>query len=76
VFDNVFCFVLLINRKRQPLATIDDEMTKRRPNNNQVTLLKMAHATRTFWTQAEAFEFIAERQRNEKNINSVNTKYF
>jgi hypothetical protein len=31
--------------------------------------MKMAHATRTFWTQAEALEFIAERQ---KDVNSVN----
>ncbi|CAF2514445.1 unnamed protein product [Rotaria sp. Silwood2] len=33
----------------------------------------MAHATRTFWTQAEALEFITERQ---KNNNSVNHRFF
>ncbi len=58
-------------RKRQPLANIDASMTKRRPDQNRPTLLKMAHATRTFWTQHEALAFIAERQRKEKNINSV-----
>ncbi len=58
-------------RKRQPLANIDASMTKRRPDQNRPTLLKMAHATRTFWTQNEALAFIAERQRKEKNINSV-----
>jgi hypothetical protein len=71
----IFYFlVLLNNRKRQPLATIDDKMTKRRPNHNRLSLLKMAHATRTFWTQAEALEFIAERQKNEKYIDSVNMR--
>jgi hypothetical protein len=25
--------------------------------------MKMAHATRTFWSQAEALEFISERQK-------------
>ncbi len=60
------------NRKRPPLADIDDSVARKRSNHNRLTLMKMAHATRTFWTQAEALEFIAERQRNEKNINSVN----
>ncbi|CAF3940837.1 unnamed protein product [Rotaria sp. Silwood2] len=27
----------------------------------------MAHATRTFWTQAEALEFITERQKNNNS---------
>ncbi len=61
-------------RKRQPLADIDDRMTKRRSDHNRLPLFKMAHATRTFWTQAEALEFIAERQKNEKNINSVSMR--
>jgi hypothetical protein len=63
-------------RKRQPLGNIDDSMTKRRPNQNRPTLLKMAHATRTFWTQGEALEFIAERQKKEKIINSVIMKKY
>ena len=61
------------NRKRRPLADIDDSMTRKRSNHNRLTLTKMAHATRTFWTQAEALEFIAERQKNEKTIDLVNT---
>jgi hypothetical protein len=71
----IFYFLILFNnRKRQPLANIDDKMTKRRPNHNRLSLLKMAHTTRTFWTQAEALEFIAERQKNEKYIDSVNMR--
>jgi hypothetical protein len=46
-------------------------MTKRRPDPNRPTLLKMAHATRTFWTQNEALQFIIDRQKKEKAINSV-----
>ncbi len=69
----MFCF-FLENRKRQPLANIDDSMTKKCRNNNRPTLLKMAHATRTFWTQAEALEFIAERQKKEKIMDTVNMR--
>ena len=47
-------------------------MTRKRPNFTRVTLMKMAHATRTFWTQAEALEFITERQKNENNVNIEN----
>ena len=65
-------FSLLKNRKRLPLADIDESMTKKRSNNNRLSLIKMAHATRTFWTQAEALEFIAERQKSDKMINTVN----
>jgi hypothetical protein len=61
----------LINRKRLPLADIDDSMTRKRANHNRLSLMKMAHATRTFWTQAEALEYIAERQKNHKTINTV-----
>ncbi len=68
----MFFFSLSKNRKRLPLADIAESMTRKRVNNNRLSLIKMAHATKTFWTQAEALEFIAERQRNEKNINSVN----
>jgi hypothetical protein len=31
----------------------------------------MAHATRTFWTQAEALEFIVERQNNVNSVNNL-----
>ena len=54
------------------LAHIDHSKTRKRPDHNRLTLTKMAQATRTFWTQAEALEFIAERQKNEHNINSGN----
>lgn len=60
----------MFNRKRQPLANIDETITKRRPNSNKLTLLKLAHATRTFWTQAEALEYINERQK----IDTVNIR--
>ena len=30
--------------------------------------MKMAHATRTFWTQAEALDFIAEKQKNNNSV--------
>lgn len=63
------------NRKRQPLANINDKITTRHPNHNRLPLIKIAHATRTFWTQAEALEFIAERQKIEKKINLVNMRY-
>ncbi len=35
--------------------------------------MKMAQATRTFWSQAEALEFITEKQKND---NSVNDRFF
>jgi hypothetical protein len=59
---NMFFFVE--NRKRQPLVNLDDSwMKKRQENHHQLSLMKMAHATKTFWTQAEALEFITERQK-------------
>ncbi len=57
-----------MNRKRQPLINVDDSlMKKHRENTHQLSLMKMAHATRTFWTQAEALEFITERQKIENS---------
>ncbi|CAF3799974.1 unnamed protein product [Rotaria sordida] len=64
---SIICF-FLFNRRRLPLANIDDSMTRKRPNHNRLSLIKMAQATRTFWTQAEALEFINERQKNEKKF--------
>ncbi|CAF1066297.1 unnamed protein product [Rotaria sordida] len=55
-------------KRRLPLANIDDSMTRKRHNHNRLSLIKMAQATRTFWTQAEALEFINERQKNEKKF--------
>ncbi len=52
------------NRKRQPLVHVEDSLLKKhRQNNHRLSLMKMAHATRTFWSQAEALEFISERQK-------------
>ncbi len=31
--------------------------------------MKMAQATRTFWSQAEALEFITEKQKNDNSVN-------
>jgi hypothetical protein len=47
-------------------VNVDDSwMKKRQENYQQLSLMKMAHATKTFWTQAEALEFITERQKND-----------
>jgi hypothetical protein len=42
-------------------------MKKHQDNNHRLSLMKMAHATKTFWTQAEALEFITERQKTNNS---------
>lgn len=64
-------FFFFNRRKRQPLENIDQRLTKRIPDPNRPSLFKMAHATRTFWTQNDALEFIAERQNKSYSIFSV-----
>ncbi|CAF0928535.1 unnamed protein product [Adineta ricciae] len=63
------------SKKRRPLADIDDSITRKRSNQNRLSLIKMAHATRTFWTQAEALEYITERQKNKRSINAGEILY-
>ncbi|CAF5188562.1 unnamed protein product, partial [Rotaria magnacalcarata] len=54
--------------KRHPLVNVDDSLTKKRlENNHQLSLMKMAYTTRTFWSQAEALEFMMERQKNNNS---------
>ncbi len=56
------------NRKRQALANVDDSLIKKhQENNHQLSLMKMAHATKTFWSQAEALEFISEKQKTNNS---------
>ena len=57
-----------VRRKRRPLGDVDDSWAKKRPDKHRLSLTKMAHATRTFWTQAEALEFIAQRQKNNHSV--------
>jgi hypothetical protein len=38
-------------------------MNKHQDNNHRLSLMKMAQATRTFWSQSEALDFIANRQK-------------
>lgn len=64
-------FVFFDRRKRQPLANIDQRSTKKCPDPNRLSLFKMAHATRTFWTQNDALEFIAERQKKSDSLFAV-----
>ncbi|CAM4775561.1 unnamed protein product [Rotaria magnacalcarata] len=55
-------------RKRHPLVNVDDSLTKKRlENSHQLSLMKMAYTTRTFWSQAEALEFMMERQKNNNS---------
>ena len=49
---------------------------KKRQDINRLSLMKMAHATRTFWTQAEALQFIADRQNNDNSVDSCRTTRF
>lgn len=64
----IVSFFLYINRKRQVLANVNECLVKKtRETNHQLSLMKMACATRTFWSQAEALEFITERQKDDKS---------
>lgn len=58
-------------RKRAPLNVIDQNERRKSFKDNRVSLIKLAHATRTFWTQAEALEYIDQRQKNSKNQHHV-----
>jgi hypothetical protein len=48
-------------RKRQALD--ENVLKNHRENNHRLSLMKMAQATRTFWSQTEALDFIADRQK-------------
>ena len=49
------------SRKRHAL---DEKLLKNhQENTHRVSLMKMANATRTFWTQKDALEFINARQK-------------
>ena len=44
---------------------------KKRPDKNRIPLIKMAQATRTFWSQDEALKFMTRRQKQEKIMPTV-----
>jgi len=55
-------------KKRFALNSIDGNRTTKTFKANRISLMKMAQTTRTFPTQAEALQFIVQRQKNEGNL--------
>jgi hypothetical protein len=58
----------MYDRKRRALGNIDESWTAKRSESSRLSLMKMAHATQTFWTQAEALEFISKRQSQTHRV--------
>ena len=75
IIASLFFLLFRRRRKRRSLESQVEEsnnLTKKVKEKNVVSLVKMAQATRTFWTQAEALEFLTERQKINNSVNRRN----